>query len=199
MKIATVKITGVSPLQFGRYHAEPKLEKETADDAEQRLWKEKAHYDQTTRQLYLPPMALKNAISATAKILAISIPGKGKSLYTKHFLAGVICVDPAMISTPQGKPITLDDCKKIAVFGNSKGLRGGDGPRVEKFFPTIVPPWCSTLIYQVVDETITEPIFERVIRQAGMFNGFGVFRPQSGGWYGRFTVDSVKWETVSNG
>lgn len=194
MRTVTVKITGVAPLQFGRYHASEKLDKETADDAEQRTWKEKAHYDEKTRQLFLPPMALKNAISATAKVLALPIPGRGKSLYTKHFLSGIICVDPAMLTDESGKPILLDHCKKVAVFGNSKGLRGGDGPRVQKFFPTISPPWKTDLVYQITDDTITEPVFEKVVRESGLFNGFGVFRPQSGGFYGRFVVNSIKWE-----
>ncbi len=192
MKTATVTIEGVTPLQYGAYHCTPKNEKENSDDYEERTWQKKAHTDAKGR-LFLPPMALKNALAATAKFMAIPIPGAGKSLYTKHFLAGVICVEPAIISR-NGAPLTIADCDKIGVFGNSKGQRGGDGPRVMKYFPTVQPTWETILEYMVLDDTITKPLFERVITEAGKLNGFGVFRPQNGGFYGRFIISQIKWE-----
>lgn len=192
MKTATVHIEGLTRLQYGAYHCTPKLDKENSDDYEERTWRKKAHADAEGR-LFLPPMALKNALSATAKFMAIPIPGKGKALYTKHFLSGVICVEPAIIAR-NGAPLTVDDCEKVGVFGNSKGQRGGDGPRVMKFFPTVEPVWTSTLEYMVLDDTITKSLFERVIEEVGKLNGFGVFRPQNGGYYGRFTIQKIQWE-----
>jgi len=195
MKTATVTITGLTRLQFGRYHQTEKLDKENNDDYESRCWREKAHYDERTRQLYLPPQALKNAIVSTAKVMQLAIPGKGKSLYTKHFLMGTLCVDPALLRDAEtGAPLTVDDCIKVPVFGNSKGQRLGDGPRVMKYFPTLKPGWATDLVYHILDDTITKSVAEKVIAEIGNFNGFGVFRPQSGGHYGRFEIKKITWE-----
>ena len=192
MKTAIVSAEGVSALQFGAYHAIPKLDRETSDDYEQRTWQKKIHVDHEGN-VVLPPMALKNAIYSTAKFLSIPVPGKGKALYTKNFLSGIMCVEPAVISR-NGKALTIEDCEKVGVFGNSKGQRGMDGPRVMKYFPTIQPVWETTLEYIVLDDAITVPVFERVITEVGKINGFGVFRPQSGGYYGRFIIKNIEWK-----
>jgi hypothetical protein len=40
-------------------------------------------------------------------------------------------------------------------------------------------------------------IFERCLKEAGNLIGVGRFRPQNGGYFGRFTVKSIKWTGVS--
>jgi len=45
----------------------------------------------------------------------------------------------------------------------------------------------------IVNDTITEDVFTQHIQEAGKFVGIGQFRPENGGYFGRFTVESVKW------
>ena len=103
MKTATFTMQGKAPYAQSRYLVVPKLEKETADAYERRVWKTRMHtsedpiIDKETGQVqlpgtvHIPAMALKMALDAAAKYLSIPVPGKGKSTYTKHFTSGVLC------------------------------------------------------------------------------------------------------------
>ena len=52
--------------------------------------------------------------------------------------------------------------------------------------------------YYILDDTITEPVFEQVIHESGNFIGIGRFRPENGGYYGRYVVDSITWQEASD-
>ena len=54
--------------------------------------------------------------------------------------------------------------------------------------------WSGTLRVHILDDTITKDIFEKVAREAGNFVGIGQFRPEKGGYFGRFEVKSISWE-----
>ena len=60
-----------------------------------------------------------------------------------------------------------------------------------KYFPTF-RDWCAELRIEILDDIINDDVFERVITEAGKFVGLGVFRPESGGYYGRFSVESIE-------
>lgn len=185
MKTATVKIKGISVLQQGRYHKTEKLEKESADDYEKRTWKNRLHTDKDG-MVYLPPMAFKKSIETAAKYLSIPIKGKGKALYTKHFRSGIL--------VPEAVPLGIhkDDVGGTWVLGNSQGRSGSAGPRVEKCFPTI-HDWGGTVVYLILDEIITETVFSQCLIESGNLIGIGVFRPENGGYHGRFKVEKIKW------
>lgn len=184
MIIAKVKIKGVSAYSMSRKHGAEKKEKEGADAYEKRTWREKCHFDDKG-DCFIPPMAFKQAIDAAAKYLSISIPGKGKATYTKHFLSGVLVMDPL----PLG--VKKDEVQGEWIYANADGVRGS-GKRVDRCFPC-VPAWSGTLIVNVFDRTITKEVFEEVIDAAGKFVGIGRFRPEKGGFKGRFEVQSVDW------
>lgn len=184
---ATATVEGFAPLQFGRYHEADKLEKESNDDYEARTWLEKLHVDKDG-QVFIPPMAFKRCLDRTAKYLSKQIKGKNRQTYTKHFESGVFCQDPVLINE------TKEGAKKVAVFGDSQGKRGGkSGSRVKKYFPTF-PEWKGEVVFYILDETITEEVFKEHLEEAGKFTGIGVFRPENGGYYGRFTVENLEWE-----
>ena len=92
MKICIATLASISPYSQSRMHDTPKLDKENAADYEERTWKNKAHVD-GEGLIFIPPMALKQAIDAAAKFLSIQIPGKGKATYTKHFRSGLLIMD----------------------------------------------------------------------------------------------------------
>lgn len=183
-KTAIVTLHAVSPYSQSRAHETPKKEKETPDAYEQRTWREKAHFDDKG-QVYIPPMSFKMALDAAAKYLSLQIPGKGKATYTKHFASGCLVMDPVFVGV--AKDALLHD----RIHANADGVRGS-GKRVWRYFPRI-DDWKADVEFHVYDDAITKDVFEKVLTEAGRFIGIGRFRPQNGGFYGRFSVEKIKW------
>jgi hypothetical protein len=184
MKTARVTLVGTAPLVQSRYHNEPKLPKEGADAYEARTWRNKAHI-LDDGCAHVSPLALKNCVSEAAKYLSLQIPGKGKSTYSKHFLAGIIVTDWPSLGV-----------KKEAMDGewrhvDSTGQKGGN-KRVLRCYP-IFRNWKIQVDYLVLDQTITEEVFQQHLEEAGRFIGIGSFRPRNGGIDGRFKVQSIEW------
>lgn len=184
MRTATVTVKGTSPYSQSRPILEDKLPKESAKDYEERTWRERLHVD-NKGQVYMPPTAWKNGLAEAAKYLSIQIPGKGKSTYTKHFEAGVLITEPVYLG------IKKDDVQGEWLFVPSDGRRGG-GKRVWKCFP-LIHEWEGQVTAHVLDETITEDVFEQHLGEMGKFIGLGRFRPRNNGFYGRFTVQGIEW------
>ena len=185
MKKATVKLKSVSPYSQSKHYDVDKLEKESHVDYEKRTWKNRCHVDKDGI-VFIPPMAFKNCLAEAAKYLSIQIPGKGKATYTKHFEAGVLVTEPLSLG------VHIDDVNGEALFVPADGKRGGSR-RVTKYFPYITE-WEGKVDFMILDETITKNVFADVIEQAGKFIGIGRFRPRNNGYYGRFAIESVKWE-----
>ena len=78
------------------------------------------------------------------------------------------------------------------IHANADGIRGS-GKRVWRNFPR-VDSWSATVPIVVAANEITKDVFERHLEQAGKFVGIGRFRPQNGGFYGRFEVQKVVWQ-----
>ena len=184
MRIARCKLESVSPYSQSRYHNTDKLPKELAVDYEKRTWKERAHCNEDGK-IFIPPMVFANCIKEAATYLSISIPGKGKTKYTKHFQSGIMVTEPLLLN------LSIDKINSEWVFVPSDGRRGGT-TRVEKCFP-IIKEWAGTVDFYVFDDIITEEIFEKVLREAGQIIGIGRFRPKNWGYYGRFKVGGIKW------
>ena len=184
MKTAVVKLKSVSPYNQSRQHFTDKESKENPDAYEKRTWREKGHYD-PEGQAYIPPMAFKGCLSNAAKLLSIPIPNKGKSLYTKHFVSGVLVTE----GLPLG--VKKDEVKPQWVSCDPRGQKGGMG--VLRAFPHF-DSWEGDVTFHVLDDTITKEVFETVVREAGNFVGIGQFRPQNGGYFGRFEVKKISWK-----
>lgn len=185
MKTAIVKLQGVSPYSQSKHYQTDKLPKELAKDYEARTWRDRMH-STDDGLVFIPPMSFKNCLSEAAKFLSIQIPGKGKSTYTKHFEAGVLVVDALVLD------VKKDDVPGEWLFVPADGVRGS-GKRVEKCFP-VIHQWGGEVTFHVLDETVTEEVFKSVLEQAGAFIGIGRFRPRNNGFYGRFRVESIKWQ-----
>lgn len=185
MRTAIATLKSVSPYSQSRHYAVDKLDKEIARDYERRTWRQRMHITDSGH-VFIQPMAFKNCLSEAAKFLGIQIPGKGKSTYTKHFEAGVLVTDGLQL------PILASDVEGEWLFVPSDGRRGG-GSRVEKCFP-VIREWSGAVTFYVLDETITPEVFEYHLRQAGQFIGIGRFRPRNNGFYGRFSVEGIRWD-----
>lgn len=186
MKLATCRLKSVSPYSQSRSysHEIEKLPKESAGDYEERTWRNKTHSGKDGR-IFIPPMSFKMALDTAAKMLGRRIPGKGQSTYSKFFLSGVLCMDGPVL------PLKKDDISGDRIFANADGVRGS-GKRVWRIFPRI-DEWEADVEFHVLADEISEEIFEDHLIQAGAFVGIGRFRPQNGGFYGRFEVVDVKW------
>jgi hypothetical protein len=184
MREAVATLKSASPYSQSRYYYTEKLDKENHADYEKRTWRDRLHANKDGF-VFIPPMAFKNCLSEAAKYLSIQIPGKGKATYTKHFEAGVLCMDPLVL------PIKKDDVEGEWLHVPSDGRRGGT-KRVEKCFP-VIHEWSGDVIFHILDNTITEDVFENHLTQAGQFIGLGRFRPRNNGYYGRFSVEDIVW------
>ena len=190
MRIARAELESISPYSQSK-HYEPEgtsratgSRTETPLDTEKRTWRERCHADENGK-LFIPPMAFKNCLSEIAKYLSVQIPGKGKSTYTKHFEAGMMVLDGLQL------PEMKDTVKGEWLFVPADGKRGS-GKRVSKCFP-IIHKWRGTVEFHILDDVISEDVFEQHLKDAGNFIGVGRFRPRNNGYYGRFKVNKITW------
>lgn len=184
MKIATVTLASVAPYSQSRAHETPKNDRERPDDYEARTWREKCHYT-PEGNVFIPPMSLKMGLDTAAKMLGMQIPGRGKSTFTKFFLSGCLVMDPVVL------PVSKADVACDRIYANADGIRGS-GKRVWRMFPR-VDSWEGKIQYHILADEITKDVFEEHLKQAGAFVGIGRFRPQSGGYYGRYEVKKIAW------
>lgn len=182
LRTCTVTVTGASPYSASRAHCAEKLPKETPDAYEERTWRKKAHVQ--NGRVYIPPMAFKMGADRACKMLGRQIPGKGKATYTKFFESGVLVTAPVFIADEA-------DIRCERIHANSDGVRGS-GKRVWRNFPRI-DEWSADVVFTVLADEITPEVFEETIIYSGLAVGVGRFRPEKGGYFGRFTADNFRW------
>jgi hypothetical protein len=186
--VATVTIVGITPLSQSREHDEPMLEAESHGDYDRRTWRCKLNTREIEgrRTVVLPAHGVQQAIAAAAKYSKRQIKGQGKATWTQKFLSGIALLeDPSLNIDPES-------VGSITISANADGVRGS-GKRVRRKFPQMLE-WGSTFDVVILDPIITETIFTEMLSLAGLFIGFGRFRPEKGGINGRFTVDRVEWD-----
>lgn len=186
--VATITIRGITPLSQSRQHGEPKMEGEQPEDYDNRTWRSKLNVDviDGVSTVVLPAHGVQQSIAAAAKYSKRRIPGLGKDAWAAKFRAGI-----AILENPR---LNIDpkDVMSIVISANADGIRGS-GKRVPRRFP-MMPKWETTFDVYILDPIIMESIFTEVLSIAGMFIGFGRFRPESGGTNGRFQTVSLKWQ-----
>lgn len=185
MKTCIARLKSASAYSQSRAHVTEKLnDKESADDFEKRTWREKVHVNDDGF-ITIPGMGIKMAIDKAASFLGMKVPGKRNATYTKHFLAGVLVLDDAPIALKKA------EVEPEWLYVNSDGVRGS-GKRVWKCFP-LIREWTAQFTFFIADDTITKDVFEQHLKEAGKFIGLGRFRPEKGGFKGRFEVVSTEW------
>lgn len=184
MRIATVHLKSITPYSQSRYITIPRDDNESHGDYERRIWIERAHWTKIdgADHMVIPGIHFKNAIAEAAKFYNEAIPGKGKSTWTKNFLAGTLVTD--MLDTG----FTRDTVQSETCL-----CKVGSG-KVEKTFP-VIPSWEGVIQYQIIDDFITEDIFKKFLEASGRVIGIGRSRPrQSGYYYGTFEALEVSWD-----
>lgn len=187
-KIYSVKLQGTTPILFGRQYVVPKLQKESHAAYEERTWSERLHKN-AAGNVVLNPLSVKNMLRDAAKYVSESIPGKGKSTFTKHFKSGVMVFEPSELKTLTGQPIKAENVEPLWLNVPSDGMTGGT-KRVPKAFPQVTD-WTTTVDVHVLDELIDKDVLTRHLTEAGNFIGLGAMRVANGGISGRFKVVSV--------
>ena len=192
MRKVTARLSGISALSQGKYYDTEKRPGELDADYEIRTWRDRLHVNDAGN-IVMPAMAFKNCLFAAAKYRGEKIPGikGGQSTWTKHFDSGVLVFECPEVMLGN-EPIKKEQADGEWFFVPSKGQRGG-AKRVMKCFPFIPAGWEVSVEYVVIDDLITEEVFKRHLEAAGQFTGMGRFRPENGGFYGRFEVISMKW------
>lgn len=183
MKTYRAHLKSTSPYSQSKHYTVEKLSKEGANDYEMRTWRNRMHVT-PDGFVFIPPTAFKNCLSEAAKFLSIQIPGKGKSTYTKHIEAGVMCMESMLLD------VKAADVPGEELFVPASGKRG-DGKRVTKKFP-LITEWEGDVVVHVLDETVTKDVLEQHFKEAGNLIGIGRFRPRNNGYYGRFKVTSLE-------
>jgi hypothetical protein len=190
MRIAVATLESISPYSTSKHYEVPKLSRPTGSvteshhDYEERTWRERCNVTEDGH-IVIPPMAFKKCLSEIARRNSVQIPGKGKRTYTKHFVSGILVLEGLVL--PEMKATVSGDW----IFVPSDGIRGS-GKRVLKCFP-VIPKWSGQVTFHVLDDVITQDVFEQHLKEAGNFIGVGRFRPINDGFYGRFTVKGIEW------
>lgn len=181
MKTCCAHIRGVSPISQSRAIQSEKRTGEAHDAFEERTWRERLHVNQDGN-VFIPPMAIKLCLEDCARFLSESVPGKKNATWTKHFEAGIMVIEPAVLAIKADKVVG----EKLHV--PSDGKKGG-GSRVWKTFP-IIPEWDCDIEVILLDPILVDKPdkVREYLEYAGKFIGLGRFRPRRGGFYGRFEV-----------
>ncbi len=178
-------VPGISPLSMSRHYTDPpKEKKESPADYDDRTWRERMHYDKD-ENVFINNMAFKWCISDSARLLGMKIPGKGVQTYTKYFDSGILVLEGMMLGI---KKMEVEG-QKLFVPADGKH---GSGKRVWRTFP-LIPQWGGTVTFIILNRIITQDVFKEHLEEAGRFIGIGRFRPQRGGFYGRFNVENIEW------
>jgi hypothetical protein len=190
MHTATVVLKSApgSAYQPGAEILSPKGDQESWDDWEAAHWRERAHCDEAGR-LIIPAITFKRVIEAGAAYNPRKL--KGLATFTKLFERAIIVTEPLVLKetreTVKGETIA------VPADGMATSKSTMKSSRVRRTFPT-VKEWSGTVVFNILDDRITEQVFKDTLDDAGMYIGIGTWRAQRGGLNGRFEVVSVKWK-----
>lgn len=197
MKVVTFTIIGASAYSQSKPHLTEMLPNESHEDFRNRTWMNHLHLQDG--KVIIPPGAIKNCLSESAKFMNISVPGRGKSTYTKHIEAGIAVMTPIQLG------IKLEDVQQETLFLPADGRRGS-GKRVWKTYPFVFP-WKGIVEVIVLDETVlhtsqrdkSKSVLQEIVEGSGQYIGIGRFRPRQNGYYGRFGIDDFEVGEMSMG
>jgi hypothetical protein len=187
MKRVIAHLRSVSPYSQSKAYEVDSPQGESYDDYYRRTWRNHMHVDKDG-MVIIPGGCFKNSLSESAKFLSISVPGKGKATYTKHFEAGIL------VGSSPSTGIKAADINYEKLFLPPDGRRGS-GKRIWKYYP-LIPNWEVDVEFLILDDTVlqtstkdrTRTVFQDVLEADGEYIGIGRFRPRNNGYYGRFEV-----------
>lgn len=192
----TVRILGVAPYSQSRMVQTERRNKQDHDEFDAETWRERAHQDEEGYMI-VPTTSIYLGLIQAAKFRGEKMKGKGNKTYADRFVCGLIPQEDAVRITPE---VLVEDvpCEALMVpsDGSPAVFAKGQSKRVKRRFPTIPVGWEITCSFVVLDEAITEEVFLSHLVDVGRMIGIGRWRPSCRGRYGRFKVESVRWEMI---
>lgn len=190
MSISEVKFTmvGHGPIVFGKPVHEQKRDDETHQQLEERTWTEKAHVDHEGR-LYVPAVAVHRSLIAAGAWLSQKL--SGNKTFTQRFKAGLLCHKPEFTINRNGQPLSIKDIERLDLYVPSDGKQGGT-KRVWRSFPRLLPSWSIDVTMLLTDEAISEDVFAKHAKCAGLHDGIGSMRIGKGGPNGLWELANLR-------
>lgn len=192
-KIARVKLKSVSPFSPSKPFESEKPQEQSHGEFDEQHWREHAEIN-AEGHVCIAAMSLKKAIDTAAKHLGEKVPGARGSTYTAKFERGMFIQTPLDLGITR-EQLTIEN--SVRIYADSMGKKDGKGgARVWRRYP-LIHQWTGILEIHIVEPSILiksegkseTDLLERHIEAAGLFIGVGRFRPQNGGFNGRFAVD----------
>jgi hypothetical protein len=185
MRVATIKIKGITPYSPSKAFTSEKKDKESPEAFDIRCWREHAHVD-ASGNIVIPSVSIGKALADTASFLSKGgeLKKVGNAKWAENFFRGL-----AIAKSPQIGYKSADMKEPEMVYCHADGNRKS-GKRVWRRFP-IFHDWTATLVVHILDDSIPEDVFAKVVESCGLFNGFGRYSPRTGGHNGRFVVESL--------
>jgi hypothetical protein len=184
MRYAQISISGISALSWSK-EIPPPPKKGDKRDHEEKYWRQRVHSVDGT--MVIPSMSLRHSMVKAMR--GVKIPGEGNATYAPIFETAITPMEGFGVTD-----VKIDDLQPEWFFvpGNPSKGKPGTGARVHKCFPMIQPGWKASFTFVLYDDRLVEDILSAAVKYAGVRVGLGRFRPENGGFYGRFQVDEVK-------
>jgi hypothetical protein len=195
LRTVTFRITGANIYAQNKPIEAVKEPKESNDDMMNRVWPERAHVNEKG-QVVIPAMAITQSIREAARLCMEKVPRGGGAKWGNRFKTGIQTTHNPKLLKPSGngklstKPFMKKDLvadKKMQQINNK-----GTTKLVYRVIP-YCPEWEAECTCIVFDDVITNDIFERFAKEAGVRCGIGVHRQQNGGCWGSFRADNFVW------
>lgn len=186
MKVFRCVIKGVSPVLINRFKEQDEIpttvKKGKKDYGTPRYQAENTAYrDEDTSLLWIPTAWLTGAIRTIAS--DYKLPGTRKSV--KSISGGAIVpLQEKAYFTEKYKVTDVEVDSRPCVIQRARIMR--HRARLEK--------WSVVIDLQIDNEILPAETVHELINDAGRRAGFGDFRPNKGGPFGRFAV--VKWASL---
>src|SRR5258708_125848 len=123
---------------------------------------------------------------AMVRIVGTAPMTQSNSTWGKKFESGI------MIDGDISLGIRVEDLIERPVYVNADGVRGS-GKRVWRRFPEIAKGWTAEFVVYILDDEITQEVFEKFVRRAGLFIGIGQYRPQNQATNRQFSFPSIQF------
>jgi len=181
-RVAKVHLKSLSKYRSTRNHMIPKKTKEGNDEFTERTWKELAHYDDKGFMM-IPSVAFKKSVMTMAAIEKEKVKDKGNQEWGRRFKTGLRVANNLRLPF-----------KRETLKCDTFPMKRKDGNAVVVKFP-VAEKWEGCVEFHLYDSVITDKIFERYVREAGVRVGVGQGRPENGGENGCWEVEKIVWST----
>ncbi len=165
-----VRIEGISPLLHHRFPMEKADEKarKKAGTIDYSKEAEESLYKTEEGELYIPAVHIEASMREAAKNFRIQ--GRGRKTFKDLIWSGLVVTPHAI---PLESPGWRTDARPVVI----------QRARVVRYRP-IFDEWAGNFVIEILNEQLEAEIVNKILVEAGQYQGIGDFRPK----FGRFIV-----------